>query len=81
MALLLGLLSAVGPFAIDMYLPALPDVARDLHTSEAGAALTLTAYLVVFERGAPALFVNGLGISNPRVEQAIRAYRANGGGG
>lgn len=48
MALLLGLLSAVGPFAIDMYLPALPEVARDLGTSEAGAALTLTAYFIVF---------------------------------
>lgn len=48
MALLLGLLSAVGPFAIDMYLPALPEVARDLGTSEAAAALTLTAYFIVF---------------------------------
>ena len=48
MALVLGLLSAVGPFAIDMYLPALPEVARDLNTSEAGAALTLTAYFIVF---------------------------------
>lgn len=48
MALVLGLLSAVGPFAIDMYLPALPEVARDLDTSEAGAALTLTAYFLVF---------------------------------
>lgn len=48
MALVLGLLSAVGPFAIDMYLPALPQVAEDLHTTEAGAALTLTAYFVVF---------------------------------
>ncbi|MGH8085087.1 MAG: multidrug effflux MFS transporter [Lysobacter sp.] len=48
MALLLGLLSAVGPFAIDMYLPALPEVARDLATSEAGAALTLTSYFIVF---------------------------------
>ena len=48
MALLLGLLSAVGPFAIDMYLPALPEVARDLATSEAGAALTLTSYFVMF---------------------------------
>ena len=47
-ALLLGLLSAVGPFAIDMYLPALPQVAADLGTTEAGAALTLTAYFVVF---------------------------------
>lgn len=48
MALLLGLLSAVGPFAIDMYLPALPLVAEDLGTDEAGAALTLTAYFVTF---------------------------------
>ncbi|MCW1931684.1 multidrug effflux MFS transporter [Pararhodobacter zhoushanensis] len=48
MALLLGLLSAVGPFAIDMYLPALPQVAADLGTDEAGAGLTLTAYFLVF---------------------------------
>lgn len=45
-ALILGLLSAVGPFAIDMYLPALPQVAEDLGTTEAGAALTLTAYFI-----------------------------------
>ncbi|WCR19533.1 multidrug effflux MFS transporter [Paracoccus alcaliphilus] len=48
MALILGLLSAVGPFAIDMYLPALPDVAADLDTSEARAALTLTSYFIAF---------------------------------
>lgn len=48
MALILGLLSAVGPFAIDMYLPALPEVARDLGTDEATAALTLTSYFIVF---------------------------------
>ncbi|WP_417673166.1 multidrug effflux MFS transporter [Pseudodonghicola sp.] len=48
MALILGLLSAVGPFAIDMYLPALPQVAEDLGTTEAGAALTLTSYFIVF---------------------------------
>ncbi|MBA4490319.1 multidrug effflux MFS transporter [Paracoccus sp. S1E-3] len=48
MALVLGLLSAVGPFAIDMYLPALPEVAADLHTTEAGAARTLTSYFIVF---------------------------------
>ncbi len=48
MALVLGLLSAVGPFAIDMYLPALPQVARDLRTTETGAALTLTSYFIVF---------------------------------
>ena len=48
MALLLGLLSAVGPFAIDMYLPALPEVASDLKTTEARAALTLTSYFIAF---------------------------------
>ncbi len=48
MALLLGMLSAVGPFAIDMYLPALPEVAQDLATTEARAALTLTSYFIAF---------------------------------
>lgn len=48
MALVLGLLSAVGPFAIDMYLPALPQVAVDLRVDEATAALTLTSYFIVF---------------------------------
>ena len=32
-AIVLGLLSAIGPFAIDMYLPALPAIAVDLHAS------------------------------------------------
>lgn len=48
MALILGLLSAVGPFAIDMYLPALPQVAADLGATEAHAALTLTSYFIAF---------------------------------
>lgn len=48
MALLLGLLAAVGPFAVDMYLPALPHIATDLGTSETGAALTLTSYFITF---------------------------------
>ncbi|MBK4217008.1 multidrug effflux MFS transporter [Paracoccus caeni] len=48
MALILGLLSAVGPFAIDMYLPALPHLAVDLGTTKARAALTLTSYFIVF---------------------------------
>lgn len=48
MALILGLLSAVGPFAIDMYLPALPQVAEDLQVTEQQATLTLTAYFITF---------------------------------
>jgi len=45
-AIVLGLLSAVGPFAIDMYLPALPSIAADLHASTAATQMTLTAFFV-----------------------------------
>lgn len=47
-AAILGLLSAVGPFAIDMYLPAMPDIAADLGTSAAATQATLTAFFVTF---------------------------------
>lgn len=47
-ALVLGLLSSVGPFAIDMYLPALPLIASDLQTSVTGAQSTLTAFFLAF---------------------------------
>ncbi|MGZ3409292.1 MAG: multidrug effflux MFS transporter [Xanthobacteraceae bacterium] len=47
-AIVLGLLSAVGPFAIDMYLPALPTIAADLHASTAAAQMTLTSFFVAF---------------------------------
>lgn len=43
--LLLGGLTAVPPLSMDMYLPALPEVTRSLHTSAATAQLTLTACL------------------------------------
>ena len=33
LAIVLGLLSAVGPFAIDMYLPALPSISANLNAS------------------------------------------------
>ncbi|MFY8154977.1 MAG: Bcr/CflA family drug resistance efflux transporter, partial [Hyphomicrobiales bacterium] len=35
LALVLGLMGAIGPFAIDMYLPALPTIAADYGTSVA----------------------------------------------
>jgi len=41
MALILGLLSAVGPFAIDMYLPAMPALAASLGVTETAAQPTL----------------------------------------
>lgn len=45
---MLGLLSTIGPFAIDMYLPALPTIAEHLATDAAGAQLTLTSYFIAF---------------------------------
>lgn len=47
-AIVLGLLTAVGPFAIDMYLPALPTIAADLQGSTAATQMTLTVFFVAF---------------------------------
>jgi DHA1 family bicyclomycin/chloramphenicol resistance-like MFS transporter len=47
-ALVIGLLGAVGPFAIDMYLPALPAVAAELGASAQATQFTLTAFFVAF---------------------------------
>lgn len=35
--------------------------------------------IAVFKRGAPAVYVNGLAMSNPSTEQTIAAYRGSGG--
>ncbi|ADU68946.1 multidrug effflux MFS transporter [Pantoea sp. At-9b] len=45
-AITLGLLAALGPLCIDLYLPALPELAQDLHTETATAQLSLTATLI-----------------------------------
>ncbi|GAA3756697.1 DHA1 family bicyclomycin/chloramphenicol resistance-like MFS transporter [Spinactinospora alkalitolerans] len=42
----LGALTAVGPLSIDMYLPAFPELSRDLATGAPQVQLTLTACLV-----------------------------------
>lgn len=47
-ALLLGALVIPGPFAIDMFLPAMPDITRDLNTTIAATQATLTAYFIAF---------------------------------
>jgi DHA1 family bicyclomycin/chloramphenicol resistance-like MFS transporter len=47
-ALVLGLLSCVGPFAIDMYLPAMPQVGASLGGSISATQMTLTAYFIAF---------------------------------
>lgn len=48
LALTLGLLSAVGPFAIDMYLPAFPRIEASFDASVAEVQMTLTLYFAVF---------------------------------
>jgi DHA1 family bicyclomycin/chloramphenicol resistance-like MFS transporter len=47
-AIVLGLLAAVGPFAIDMYLPALPTIAADLRASTAATQMTLMVFFLAF---------------------------------
>jgi DHA1 family bicyclomycin/chloramphenicol resistance-like MFS transporter len=46
LALILGALTAMGPLAIDTYLPALPRIADELHTSDALVQVSLSVYFV-----------------------------------
>jgi len=43
---ILGLLTAIGPFSIDMYLPAFPDIAKGLHTTVANVTLSLSSFFI-----------------------------------
>lgn len=45
-ALVLGLLSAIGPFAIDMYLPALPSIGQTLNVSMSAVQASLMAFFI-----------------------------------
>jgi DHA1 family bicyclomycin/chloramphenicol resistance-like MFS transporter len=47
-ALILGLLSCLGPFAIDMYLPAMPLIGDNLGVTPMGMQSTITAYFAAF---------------------------------
>jgi MFS transporter, DHA1 family, multidrug resistance protein len=47
----LGLLSAIGPFSIDMYLPGFPAIAANLHTTVDRVALSLSSYFVGISLG------------------------------
>ena len=48
---LLAALSAIGPLSTDMYLPSLPDIARQLDASTAQVQLTISSYLIGFAVG------------------------------
>jgi MFS transporter, DHA1 family, multidrug resistance protein len=45
-AIILGALTAMGPLAIDTYLPALPTIARDLRASAAAVQVSLAMYFI-----------------------------------
>lgn len=49
--LVLGALTALGPFTVDMYLPAFPLIEADLDVSAAAVQLTLTATMLGFAVG------------------------------
>jgi DHA1 family bicyclomycin/chloramphenicol resistance-like MFS transporter len=46
LVLLLGSLTALGPLAIDMYLPSLPAISRSLHASPGAVSVTLAAFFL-----------------------------------
>lgn len=50
-AIVLGLMSIIGPFAMDMYLPAMPEIAADLGTTAQAMQATITLYLAAFGIG------------------------------
>jgi len=49
--LILGLLTAIGPFSIDMYLPAFPDIAKGLNTTVAKVMLSLSSFFIGISAG------------------------------
>lgn len=49
--LILGSLTALGPFSIDMYLPGFPAIAADLNTSTARVSLSLSSFFIGISAG------------------------------
>ncbi|HFD6782134.1 TPA: multidrug effflux MFS transporter [Pseudomonas aeruginosa] len=47
LALILGLITAVGPFAIDIYLPALPSLGTSLHASPEAVQMSLVVFFII----------------------------------
>ncbi|MGY2290562.1 multidrug effflux MFS transporter [Pseudomonas sp. SDO528_S397] len=47
LAVLLGLITAIGPFAIDIYLPALPTLGSSLQATPAAVQMSLTVFFMI----------------------------------
>src|SRR5918992_2696148 len=50
-AIILGALTAMGPLAIDLYLPALPTIARELGATSAAVQVSLAIYFIGIAAG------------------------------
>ena len=50
LTVLLGMLAAVGPMSVDMYLPSLPEIGRSLNASVPQVQLTLSGFLLLLCR-------------------------------
>lgn len=48
---IMGLLTAIGPLSIDMYLPAFPDIAKSLQSSVAQVTLSLSSFFIGISAG------------------------------
>ena len=44
--LVMGLLTAIAPLSIDMYLPAFPSISRNLHTTVSQVTLSLSSFFI-----------------------------------
>ena len=51
LSLIQGLICAIGPFSIDMYLPAFPDIAKGLNTTVAKVMLSLSSFFIGISAG------------------------------
>jgi DHA1 family bicyclomycin/chloramphenicol resistance-like MFS transporter len=49
--MVLGSLTALGPFSIDMYLPGFPAIAKSLHTTTENVALSLSSFFIGISAG------------------------------
>jgi len=49
--LILGALTAIGPFSIDMYLPGFLEIAKSLHTTPAEVSLSLSGFFIGISAG------------------------------
>ncbi|RFZ92000.1 Bcr/CflA family efflux MFS transporter [Mucilaginibacter conchicola] len=51
LVMVLGALTALAPFSIDMYLPGFPDIAKSLHTTTERVALSLSSFFIGISAG------------------------------